>query len=439
MSGSLTRRSLLAGAGALGLSACGAGDNGRGADGKVKLVYRLWDEQQAVGYRKVFKAFTAANPDISVRIEVLPWDQYWTKLTTELAGGNAPDVFWMTVENFPDLADSGVLAPLDDLISKEKIKMADYHPNVVKSYRFEGKQLGMPKDMGIVGLLYNKDLLKKSKLTLPDDLTWAPDGSGTLLDIARKLTKDKSGNIAGSSGFDPKKIKQWGFGSWNHSQTQWLNWIPSNGGSAMAKPYGKFTFTDPKAVEAMQWARDLIFKWHVSPGGTRTNPPTGQATEMFYRGEIAMFPANNALLPFAIPEVKFDIGVAAMPKGPAGRTVVINGLAEVMYAKSKNPTEAGKLIAFLGSEKAQRIMGDAGYIIPALNDAGAGYAAHWKKKGIDVQPFLDTAAGTTVNMPISEGWTAKSPEITKAANDLYLNSKSVSAVAAALNDIGNKS
>ncbi|RZT20153.1 carbohydrate ABC transporter substrate-binding protein (CUT1 family) [Kribbella sp. VKM Ac-2569] len=424
MSRSVSRRTFLIGAGSvLALAGCGSSDDkASSGGGKVELVYRLWDEQQEVGYKAVFAEFTKQNPDITVRMEVLPWDQYWTKLTTELASGKAPDVFWLTVDYFPDFASKGVLAPLDDLISKAGLKLDSYHPNVVQSYKFEDKQLGMPKDMGIVGLLYNKDLVTKAGVTMPAELTWAPDGSGSFLEVARKLT-------VGS--------KQWGFCSWNHSQTQWLNWIASNGGHAMDKPYGAFDFASQKSVEALQFARDLVFKWKVSPDGTRTNPPTGQATEMFYRGEVAMFPANNALLPFALPEVKFPIGVAAMPAGPAGRTVVINGLSEAMFAKTKHPDEAGKLVAFLGSEKAQRLMGDAGYIIPALNNAGAGYKAFWKQKGIDVQPFLDSAAGSTVNLPIAEGWTAKSPEINKTVNDLYLDKVGVPDIATAMDKIGN--
>ncbi|TWD79037.1 carbohydrate ABC transporter substrate-binding protein (CUT1 family) [Kribbella amoyensis] len=440
MSSHLSRRTLLLGAAGLaGVTACGSsGDDDAGSGGSVELVYRLWDEQQEVGYKKVFAAFTEENPGITVRMEVLPWDQYWSKLTTELASGKAPDVFWMTVESFPDLAGKGVLAPLDDLIADTKIDLGKYHPNVVESYKFEDKQLGMPKDLGVVGLLYNKTLVAKAGVTMPKELTWAPDGSGNFLEIARKLTVDKAGVRAGQSGFDPASVKQWGFCSWNHSQTQWLNWIPSNGGKAMDKPYGTFEFAGEQSVQALQWARDLIYKWNVSPNGTRTNPPTGQATEMFYRGEVAMFPANNALLPFALPEVKFPIGVAAMPAGPAGPTVVINGLAEVMFAKTKHPDEAGKLVAFLGSEKAQKLMGDAGYIIPALTGAGAGYTAYWKQKGVDVQPFLDSAAGSTVNMPTAEGWTAKVAEINKAVNDLYLDKTDVAGIAATMDKIGNE-
>lgn len=439
MSNPFNRRSfLISSAGILALAACGSDDTSSGSGEKVELVYRLWDEQQEIGYKDVFAAFTQENPNITVRMEVLPWDQYWTKLTTELAGGKAPDVFWLTVDSFPDLAQSGTLAPLNDLLAEAKIDLGAYHPNVVESYRFEDEQFGMPKDMGIVGMLYNKNLVEKAGIEMPAELTWAPDGTGSFLETATKLTVDKAGKSGDSSGFDPATIKQWGFVSWNHSQTQWLNWIASNGGQAMDKPYGSFTFTDPKSVEALQFAHDLIFKWHVSPDGTRTNPPTGQATEMFYRGEVAMFPANNALLPFALPEVSFDIGVTSMPAGPVDRTVVINGLAEVMFAKSEHPDEAAKLITFLGSEKAQKIMGDAGYIIPALNDAGEGYVSFWKEKGIDVQPFLDSAAGSTVNMPLAQGWNAKGPEVNKAANNIYLDKQAVPEVAEQMNTIANE-
>ena len=238
----------------LALAGCGSsndGASGGGGGGKVELVYRLWDEQQEVGYKAVFAAFTAENPDITVRMEVLPYDQYWTKLTTELASGKAPDVFWLTVDSFPDLAGKGVLAPLDDLIAKAGLKLDSYHPNVVQSYKFEDKQLGMPKDLGIVGLLYNKNAVREGR---GHDAGPSSPGLRTARApssrLARKLT-------VGS--------KQWGFCSWNHSQTQWLNWIASNGGHAMDKPYGTFDFAGPKSVEALQFARDLVFKWQVSP------------------------------------------------------------------------------------------------------------------------------------------------------------------------------
>ncbi len=438
MSAPLRRRTFLIGCAGTVLATGAACDRAGGSsDGKVELVYRLWDEQQQVGYTKVFESFTAENPDITVRMELLPYGEYWTKLTTELAARQGPDVFWLTVDAFPDLVGGGVLAPLDEELKAAGIDLASYHPNVVECYSHEGKQYGVPKDLGVVGLLYNADLVEKSGVSVAEDLTWATDGSGSFLDLARALTVDKQGRRADESGFDPKAIEQWGFCSWNHGQTQWMNWAASNGGVVQAEPYGPVSYTSPEVLAGLTFGHDLVFTHHVSPDGTRTNPPSGQATEMFYRGEVAMYPANNALLPYALDEVTFPIGVAAMPAGPQGRTVVINGLAEVVSAATSHPEQAAALVTFLASEKAQRLMGDAGYVIPALEGAGDGYAAYWKAEGVDVQPFLDSAAGATINMPIAAGWTGRLPEIERAANDLYLDARPPADVAAQMEQLAN--
>ncbi|MFC4115111.1 ABC transporter substrate-binding protein [Nonomuraea zeae] len=401
----------------LPLAACGSG-GGSGDDGPVTLTYRIWDEQQKVGYDKVMAGFQQANPDIKVKIEVMPYDDYWTKLTADAVAGTAPDVFWMQPGYFPAFATKGVLADLSSL----GLDTSKYHPNVVASNTYEGKLYGVPKDWGTPGVLYNKDLFKKAGVTMPDKLTWAPDGSGTLVETAKKLTVDEAGKHPGEAGFDPDQVKVYGFASWNHSQTQWMNWIESNGGKLIDKPFGKYTFNDDASVQAVQFGVDLIAKQHVSPPATRTNPPTGKATDMFKAGQVAMFPANNALLPYVAPEVNFELGVAAMPEGPKGRAANINGLGEAVYAKSKHQAEAMKLAKFLAGEQAQKSMADQGYIFPALvgDQLAQGYVDYWKAKRIDVTPYLEESKGTTFNMPIVTGWTGFESKLNQILNEVYL-------------------
>ncbi|GAB2955558.1 ABC transporter substrate-binding protein [Nonomuraea fastidiosa] len=400
----------------LALSACGTGGGDGGGDGggeKVTLTYRLWDDQQKVGYEKVMAAFEKANPDIDVRIELLPYDQYWTKLTADAVAGTAPDVFWMTPTQFPEYVTKGVLAPV-------KVDTAKYHPTVAASFEYEGKMYGVPKDWGIVGLLYNKDLFKKAGVEMPDKLTWAADGSGTLLETARKLTVDEAGKHPGDAGFDPDKVETYGFASWNHYQTQWMNWIASNGGKLVDKPFGTYVFNDAASVQALQFGVDLVNKHHVSPPATQTNPPTGKVTDMFKAGKIAMFPANNALLPFVAPESTFEVGVAPMPKGPQGRAVNLNGLAEAVYAKSKHPEEAMRLATWLGTQEPQKMMADEGYVFPALTGLERGYVDFWKAKGIDVTPFAEEAKGTTFPLPITTGFTGFETKLNQIFNEMYL-------------------
>ncbi len=41
------------------------------------------------------KEFEKANPKIKINAEILPWPNYWTKLQTTAAGGNAYDIIGM--------------------------------------------------------------------------------------------------------------------------------------------------------------------------------------------------------------------------------------------------------------------------------------------------------------------------------------------------------
>ncbi len=394
-------------------AACGSGS---GSGSATQLVYRTWDEQQAVGLKKVMAAFEKKNPTIKVKVEVLPYDQYWTKLTADVVAGTAPDVFWMQPTYFPDFVTKNVLADLTGDIKDQSV----YNKTVVDAYTYQGKLYGVPKDWGAVALLYNKDLFAKTHVTMPAELTWAPDGSGTFLPLLRKLTVDSQGKHPDQSGFNAKKVKTWGFASWNHYQTQWMNWMVSNGGSLVDKPFGKFAFNSPKDVEALQWGVDLANTWHVSPPATQTNPPAGQATEMFERGQIAVFPANNALLSFVQPAAKFHIGVALMPKGPAGRAVNINGVSEAVYAKSPHEQQAKRLAHFLATPAAQQIMSDGGYVFPAIDSVGQGYADYWKTKGIDVSPYVEESKGKTFNLPIVPGFSGTEQGLNQTFNEIYL-------------------
>ncbi|MFI7703609.1 ABC transporter substrate-binding protein [Nonomuraea sp. NPDC049480] len=400
----------LLGAAMLVISGCGSSSE---EPGKVTLTYRLWDDQQKAGYEKVMAAFEKANPGIDVTIELLPYDQYWTKLTADVVAGTAPDVFWMTPTQFPEFVTKGVLTPV-------QLDASKYHQTVVGSFTYQGKLYGVPKDWGIVGLLYNKDLFEKAGVEMPDKLTWTADGTGTLLDTARKLTVDEAGKHPGEPGFDPAKVKTYGFASWNHYQTQWMNWVSSNGGKLVDKPFGKYAFNDPASVQALQFGVDLVNKHHVAPPATQTNPPTGKVTDMFKAGEIAMFPANNALLPFVAPEATFELGVAPMPEGPQGRSVNLNGLAEAVYAKSDHPEEAMKLAAYLGTQEPQKIMADGGYVFPALNGLAQGYVDYWKSKKIDVSPFLTESEGSTFPLPITTGFTGFETKLNQIFNEMYL-------------------
>ena len=65
----------------------------------VKLRYALWDESFLPIVQPMFKDFTAKNPNVTVEPEIQPFDDHFTKLQREFAGGNAADVFHLNPAN----------------------------------------------------------------------------------------------------------------------------------------------------------------------------------------------------------------------------------------------------------------------------------------------------------------------------------------------------
>lgn len=62
---------------AIGLSACGGSSSGKSANnGKTVLTLALWDTNQEKAMQEMADAFTKENPNIKIKVEVTPWDQY---------------------------------------------------------------------------------------------------------------------------------------------------------------------------------------------------------------------------------------------------------------------------------------------------------------------------------------------------------------------------
>ena len=73
--------------------------------------------------------FEKQNPDIKVEIETVGFGDYFTKLATVIAGGNAPDVFELNYENFNTYASKGVLFNLDNLIKQSGYDLSIINKN----------------------------------------------------------------------------------------------------------------------------------------------------------------------------------------------------------------------------------------------------------------------------------------------------------------------
>src|SRR5262245_4626404 len=80
----------------------------------VDIRMAIWSANEAhlALFNEIAAAYTAAHPDVNVSFASLPFDGYTTTLTTQIAGGNAPDLAWILETTAGDFVSSGALAPL---------------------------------------------------------------------------------------------------------------------------------------------------------------------------------------------------------------------------------------------------------------------------------------------------------------------------------------
>lgn len=110
-------------------------------------------------------------------------EAFKSKLTTVMQSGEPPDIFqsWgggVMIE----YAKVGLLKDITpDLDADNGAWRATFSPGALGVYAYEGKNYGVPWDMGMVGIWYNKALFDQAGITSPPK-TW-----NELLDAVRKL------------------------------------------------------------------------------------------------------------------------------------------------------------------------------------------------------------------------------------------------------------
>lgn len=310
---------------ALALSACSQGsatDPGESADGKTVVRYMNFSAND--GHEKdlatIEAAFEKENSGIDVRVETLPFADYFTTLQTAVAGGTAPDAFELNYENFVTYAKNGSLAELSG------VDKSVYSTSLVDAYASDGKQFGLPESFSNVVLFYNKTLFDAAGVAVPTaDWTWADEQAA-----AAQLTNK-------------------GAGVWGDYQpvtyNEFYKALAQTGGEFLSEDGKQATFDSPEGLRAANW---LIGK----NGTTMPTEADGAGTpdfdsKLFTDGKLAMW--HTGIWMFgALADVPFEWDVVVEPGDTTKASAMfVNGLG--VSSASENKDAAQKWITFLSA------------------------------------------------------------------------------------------
>ena len=304
---------------------------------KITLKWLDWEDvTQRRANSQIIEAFEWMRPDI--KVEFVGYSgglESQQKLLAQMVAGTASDVLTGWDYHTWTWVDKNQLLDLQPYVEKYLTdeQISQFYPTLWNWFVYEGKRIAVPKYTTPMVLYYNVDAFNEVGLGYPDkDWTW-----DDLLNASQKLTEEENGRVV-----------RFGFQE-DVSLHRLAMWIWQNGGRI--HPEGNrsvCTLDEPEAIEALQFIRDLTWKYNVSPKpGQAFRTATDQATEAnFIAGKVAISELGTWCMAYFPEQVKFEFNVAHLPKGPIKRATMVSTDAFAVYKNTKHPDLAAELAIF---------------------------------------------------------------------------------------------
>ncbi len=291
--------------------------------------------------QKMYEAFHEEYPNITVNIETIGYDDYFTQMQTRVAGGTAPDCYELNIENFAAYANKGVLAELTG------IDTSGYNATALNAFSVNGKQYGVPGNFSNVVLIYNKDLFDQAGVAYPtDDWTW-----DDAMDACEKIS---------ALGDDIYGIYQ------PITFNEFFKVAAQYGGGVLNADKTGFTINSEENLKAATMMISKVTDTNVQP--TEAQMGGMGDWDLFESGRLGMIPTGIWAFNTFADACDFNWDICVEPGGTQKATHFFSN-ALVVNADSDKKEAAATWINWLASSDTSAQMRiDAGWDLPAISN-----------------------------------------------------------------------
>lgn len=213
--------------------------------------------------QSMIDVYNESQDEVQVNLTVQAWSPLFDSFIAASSAGTAPDIMALHPQEIAMFVELGLIMPIDDIIAESEVFQQDnYVPKAWELQFYEDQMWAYPFDLGVHGLYYNADLLEAAGIEVPTN-------AEEMLEAARLLTVDASGNHPGDEGFDAENIVQYAINMHtnHHAFYQWYALYSQLGGQLFDADVSMCAIDTDKAVEAWQWLQDLVYVHNAAPQG----------------------------------------------------------------------------------------------------------------------------------------------------------------------------
>lgn len=294
--------------------------------------------------------FMKMYPNVSIEVEVIPFEDLAVRIPAAIASGAAPDLLRDYLGRTAQYWHQGVLEPLDDLIPQEEKE--DYLPGFLDMYTVDGHIHALPMYAWVGHLVANKKIWEENEVAglLPtDELAW------TVQEFEAALRAVKQDDFWPFGLFVPPD----GQADYRYLAFFWIFGakLYENG------DYSRVALNSPAGIEALEFLVHLADEALIQPGATTMT--SAQLDSMLWRGEIGMLGNTLAIWngyenALRDGKVTRDVELVPLPYPQKGaeRPGLAMGPQGIAVFKQKDPEKlkwAVEFARFLNQPEYQRV------------------------------------------------------------------------------------
>jgi multiple sugar transport system substrate-binding protein len=289
---------------------------------EISFWHYMSGDKEGKYVQQAVDEFNLSQDKIYVKAQYLPRTELMKQYTIGAVSNELPDCGMVDNPDLDSYAAMGVFADITDLFNAWN--EAKFLEGPLNSCKYEGKIYGLPWGNNCIGLFYNKTLLKKAGVSVPE--TWSE-----LESACAKLT---SGNVRALA---VSAINN------EEGTFQYMPWLISAGGSVMH-------LDSQESKKSLIFLKRLIDKGYISK--ECINWTQADAEKQFAAGQAAMMingPWQFSGLESDAPDL--DYGVASIPRADNGKYASVLGGENIAICKGAHLQAAWTFLIWITNKE----------------------------------------------------------------------------------------